>query len=227
MIFNIPVAGKIKVMCKFLGAPGETLTFKQNGTIKYTVTENTEQEIKQGVYEVTGGVSGYTKTIEVKAAGTYNAYPDGALFWYGRELMPFRYHVDNGRCSSYNTGSAIYCGSHVSKNNITAYMTDTTNAMTTGKVDTSQYSTIKFTIEPTKFSVVSQSGYTRFYYGYAPSYTYALTSYVNSASSKKTVSVASPKSSTYIGVGTIMEAGANLYGNPGTVEGYCHAIWME
>ena len=66
MIFNIPVAGKLKVSCTFLGVPGETLTFEQNGVTMYTATENTAVVVKQGVYQVTGSVSGYTKTITVK-----------------------------------------------------------------------------------------------------------------------------------------------------------------
>lgn len=89
MIFNIPVGGKRKVVCTFLGAVGETLTFKQNGVTIATVTENTEVTIKQGVYDVTGSTSNYTKQITIKDAGEYKAYPDGALYWYGREIVPF------------------------------------------------------------------------------------------------------------------------------------------
>ena len=61
------------------------MTLKQSGVTVYSVAENTPAEIKKGTYTVTGSVSKYTKTLTIKADGTYNAYPDGmVLYWYGR-----------------------------------------------------------------------------------------------------------------------------------------------
>lgn len=88
MIFNQFCGGKRKVLCTFLGAVGEELTFSSKGKTFGPYPENTEIELSQGDYYVTGSESGYTKRITVKAPGTYTAYPDGAIYWYGRELFP-------------------------------------------------------------------------------------------------------------------------------------------
>lgn len=78
-----------KALCTFCGALNETLTISQAGVTVATVTTNahgiteTAVELKTGEYTISGSVSNYTRTLTVKGDGTYNAYPDGAVFWYG------------------------------------------------------------------------------------------------------------------------------------------------
>lgn len=75
--------------CYFNGAPSETLSISKDGVSCGTLTTDSHGlstnyiELKPGVYSVVGSVSGYTKSVTVKKDGTYNAYPDGAIFWYG------------------------------------------------------------------------------------------------------------------------------------------------
>lgn len=237
MIFNYAYGGIKIVEITINGAPNEvvTLTPTKAGlkTIKVTLNEKGVYtgEVSKDKYTFVGEISKEaisSLTYEVEDGGVYNLWgTKRAIFWYGREITPFRYHIDNSRCSCYNSGEFIYCGSYIDKYNITAYMTDTTNAMTTSLQDTSEYSKINYIIEPLSFTNVSETGYTRFYYGYASSYTYSLGNYKNSTASKALVTVNSPGTSVYIGVGSIMEAGTGLYGNPGKVEGRCYAIWLE
>lgn len=102
---------KRAALCYFSGAVSETLTIAKDGTTVATVATNssgdteTAVELKQGTYTITGSVSGYTKTVEIKEGGTYKAYPDGlVLYWYGRLLNGFTFtHANTGATPVYNT----------------------------------------------------------------------------------------------------------------------------
>lgn len=142
MIFNVSTAGKRKALCTFLGAVGEILTFKQDGLAVATVQEGTAIELKQGVYDVTGSKSGFTKRITVKNPGQYNVYPDGALYWYGREIVPFDFVSMNNNSAfgslTKNTDSmtlAYTCGWTKTK---------AVAALTESKLDLSGYKTLRF-----------------------------------------------------------------------------------
>ena len=142
MIFNVSAAGKRKALCTFLGAPGETLTFAQGGVTVATATEGTAVELKQGVYDVTGSISGHTKQITVKNPGQYNAYPDGALYWYGREIVPIGFVAMND--------NTAYGSLTKNANSMTlAYTcswtkTEAVAALTESKLDLSGYKTLRF-----------------------------------------------------------------------------------
>ena len=79
-----------KALCFFCGAVSETLTIQQDGVTVATAATNangiteTAVELKKGTYSILGSVSGYEKTgVVIDGDGTYNAYPDGAVFWFG------------------------------------------------------------------------------------------------------------------------------------------------
>jgi hypothetical protein len=223
MIFNIPVAGKLEVMCTFLGAPGETLTFKQNGTTVYTVTENTATEIKQGIYEVTGSISGYTKTITIKKAGAYNAYPAGAVYWYGREVYAMSAVVqysESGMSASKDKNS-IYVQARYPNGG--SYKSRYAYACTSAKVDTSGYSTIKFKAYPSWFTGERTR---RVQLGYSSSQGYSYAGHTfTSAGSTSVYSVTSPKSSVYLGIGAY--TASEDYKSVHTAAATLYAIWME
>lgn len=79
-------------LCMFNGAPSETLTITNvnDSTYTYSTTTNSHgvtdepTTIVKGTYSIKGSISGYTRTgVSITEAGTYNAYPDSAIFWYG------------------------------------------------------------------------------------------------------------------------------------------------
>ena len=76
-------------ICYFNGGISEKLTIKSGSTTVIEVTTNGHGtldepiELEMGTYTVTGSLSGYTRNVEVTGDGSYNAYPDGAIFWYG------------------------------------------------------------------------------------------------------------------------------------------------
>ncbi len=80
----------VAVPCFFNGATSEELIITSiNGTTYSTTTSitgatETPIYLYPGLHTVTGGVSGYTRTVNIaEMGGTYNAYPDGAIFWFG------------------------------------------------------------------------------------------------------------------------------------------------
>jgi hypothetical protein len=118
MIFNAQFFEEaVPVLCYFNGAPSETLTLKDAKGTPYTTdtgtTGKTEVPIYllPGTYTVTGSVSEYTRNVTItKAGGTYNAYPDGAVYWYGngKEEEDTLYSVGGG----IKTSSACYASGY-------------------------------------------------------------------------------------------------------------------
>lgn len=208
------------VLCKFLGAVGETLTFAQNGVVVYdAVKENTEVEIRQGTYTVTGSVSGYAKKITIKKAGTYNAYPDGAVYWYGREIYPITV-AKGGKSGSYSTTA------NATKNTQSVYLyvktrgdagaTMRASMYTTNAVNTSGYSEIK---------IKASLGQTAYTYSRTLGHksSAGVGDFSNSASSGVNT-ITSPGSMVHLGA----TVGATTYGPVYSIsEMTVHAIWLD
>lgn len=78
------------------GGHAETITVEDGETVLGTVTlddAGTGEIVLNGVtgktLTFTGGLSGYVRTVEIANNAkemTVNVYPDGALYWYGREF---------------------------------------------------------------------------------------------------------------------------------------------
>lgn len=241
MIFNYLYGGIKIVTITINGAPGEKVTLTPTKTVLNTieVTLNDKGvytgEVSKDKYTFVGEVSKEivsSLTYEVEDGGVYNLWgAKRAIFWYGKEVeaFSFAHYIDGTEGNAYNTGKALYAGSY--EKNADTYDTDILYAITTSTINTSQYSTLKMIIEPTYFQKQGADGYSRFYYGYtgtrsdAESAVKNLTSYKNTVESRQQISITSPKTNVYIGIGTI----ANNSGYAGThgAEGYCYAIWLE
>lgn len=172
------------VVCTFLGAVGETLTFRQDGKTIATATENTAIELQQGVYAVTGSISGYTKQITVTDPGTYKAYPGGAVYWYGRELATLTQVGVNGEAKlTRNTNHLLITSVGWSTNNAT--FTSTEEA-----VDFTGYNTCKIVACPVQSSTETSPIVANRYLGVnstlTASYTADLTLQQNFSSTEKT-----------------------------------------
>lgn len=90
MIFNIPVGGSAKAIVTVYGAASETVTLTaKNGKTFTTTTDATgkggQLEIQVGVYTISGGHSGYSKSVTVdKTTAEVYAMPNGTVvYWYG------------------------------------------------------------------------------------------------------------------------------------------------
>lgn len=225
MIFNIPIAGKRNVSCVFLGAPGETLTIQQNGVTVATVAENTAIELKQGKYTVTGSISG-DKEITIKAAGAYAVYPDGAIYWYGREVVPMSTTIN----AAYSTGNATERDNYIELYGWTRANTvesSIAHTVTETTVDTSGYSSIKFDVTPVYYSKTA-GGVAQFNCGYKTSASYAEAftgTTIAESGDRTTYTVAAPGSAVYIGARSNTSWGGYI-GNK-QMQAYVHAIWME
>lgn len=222
MIFNVQTGCKKKVSCKFLGAPGEKFTLVRNGKAAYSnISENTSAEIKQGTYTITGSISGHSKIVTVKEAGTYKAYPDGAVYWYGREVYSISVAKD-GETGSYSTSAKA----EKQTNRILLY------------VKTRGYAGSKYFAQMVTSSAVNTSGYSEINIKTstqtAGSKKYSLTGGTKSGTtvgefgtdiSVGTVSVASPGTSKNIGCTVSASTnGDETYSELGV---YVHAIWLS
>lgn len=96
-------------------------------------------------YTLTGSVSGYTSKIQTVDENTTDLYamPDGALFWYGVDLVPFTYKVYDTSYNSYG-GTQMYAKSthsydFVQPSKTPAYI----DLVTENSIDVSTYSVFK------------------------------------------------------------------------------------
>lgn len=71
----------------------ETITISQNGTTVKTIAmpsitnASSAVSLPVGTYTFTGSVGGWTKTATIgRKTESVNVWPDGALFWYGRNF---------------------------------------------------------------------------------------------------------------------------------------------
>lgn len=78
------------------GGHGETITISENGEVIRTVPLESDgtgtvtlDNVGGKTLVFTGGLSGYEQPVSVGAEEemTVNVYPDGALYWYGREFV--------------------------------------------------------------------------------------------------------------------------------------------
>lgn len=158
MIFNSQFFDPA-VPCYFNGAISETLTLV--GTKKsYTFTTNSSgttgvKYVIPDTYSVTGGISNYTCSITVSATGgTYNIYPAGAVYWYGREVVPM---------SGYGSGETVIANKNVNPNYIELFFqaSSTKHAAfytTTNIMNISAYTTCNFVVNMATHSETGTSG---------------------------------------------------------------------
>lgn len=83
--------GPKTVTCLFHGAPNETLTLTNmsNGATltvgplnAHGISEN-YTAMDSGVWAIYGSQSGYSRVRLIGEDGTYDAYPEGTIYWYG------------------------------------------------------------------------------------------------------------------------------------------------
>lgn len=95
---DIPYFGKYsmtlknKVPVTINGAPEETITFSSGDKVVLDANgTKTGYEIEPTATAATGSISGYTKGISVEEieSGTINVWKGKALYWYGRECIPW------------------------------------------------------------------------------------------------------------------------------------------
>lgn len=86
-------AGGGKVSFSINAVKSETVTITQNGATVMTVTmpgiknASVAVTLPAGTYSFRGSVGGWTKTATISRKTTsVNVWPDGALFWYGRNF---------------------------------------------------------------------------------------------------------------------------------------------
>lgn len=86
-------AGGGKVSFSINAVKSETVTISQNGATVMTVTmpgitnASVAVTLPAGTYSFRGSVGGWTKTVTISRKTTsVNVWPDGALFWYGRNF---------------------------------------------------------------------------------------------------------------------------------------------
>ena len=84
------------------GAVSETITATHSSGATYFINTNIEglsasTQLPLGTYTITGSVSNYSKSINITDDGTYTAYPDDAVYWYGREFIPLVAYATTGQ----------------------------------------------------------------------------------------------------------------------------------
>lgn len=86
-------AGGGKVSFSINAVKSETVTITQNGATVMTVTmpgitnASVAVTLPAGTYSFRGSVGGWTKTAAIgRKTTSVNVWPDGALFWYGRNF---------------------------------------------------------------------------------------------------------------------------------------------
>jgi hypothetical protein len=178
-----------------------------------------------GTYTVSGSVSGYSHSVEVNMDTTeVAAYPAGAIYWYGREVVAMTTSLSGGYSSAHATENT---------NNIDLYAWANSNGdkasfaqtVTASKVDTSKYATIKYKINVTSIYEKYSQGVAQIRYGYkADTVNSNLPSSVLT-SGNSTFSLASPGTSTHIAVTAYTSWGG--YSGNYQARCYVYAIWME
>ena len=228
MIFNIPAGGKKKVLCSFLGAVGETFTVEQKGVVLRTgLAEGETLELKQGEYQVTGSLSAYRKTVAVKSAGAYGVYPDGAIYWYGREVYPMTTSLNQGYSSAAATENTNNIDLYAWANSNVAATSSMAQTITQDLVDTAGYSAIRYEVTVESIYEKYSGGTAQINLGHrtATGYTALTNAVLTAVADKQTYSVTVPTEPAYIGA----QAYAGWGGNTGNyyARAYVHAIWME
>jgi len=211
------------------GAASETVTIT-DGTNTYTVATTAlgvgtkTLELPLGTYTVSGSVSGYSHSVEVHSDTTeIAAYPDGAVYWYGREIYPVTARLSVATtysAATKNTNDIYISATHSGSANRHCYgqvITDTT-------IDTSSFSTIKVIASRT---VATGNGSKIVNAGYATdnATTTLMTGATVTATTATEHSTASPGTSVYLGVSYFANTGG--YKTRTTTSGYVYAIWME
>lgn len=144
MIFNAQFFNPT-VPCYFNGAISEEIVLA--GTASYSFNTNSTgttgvQYIIPGIYSVTGKISGYTININVTTGDTYNVYPSGAIYWYGKEFEPFslaRHGSTVGELTKLtNCMQLFYNGADTGSTQRAAA------ALTTNSVNMENYTTLNF-----------------------------------------------------------------------------------
>lgn len=204
------------------GAPGETISYtgEASGSVTLDASGTSSSlTLDSGDYTFVGSISGYSKNVTLSDDGPVNVYPEGAIYWYGREIYPITV-VKGGAVGSYSTSS------DATKNTNSIHLSVSTRgdagntyyatAVTSDAIDTSGYSSIK---------VSTTAGSTAYTYsrtvGYKSGSGYGRFS---TSTSGGTTTVTSPGTSTNLGA----TADATTVGPTYSIsELTVHAIWME
>ena len=214
------------------GAASETVTIT-NGTETFTVATTAlgvgtkTIDLPLGTYTVSGSVSGYSHSVEVNMDTTeIAAYPSGAIYWYGREVVAMSTTIN----AAYSSGNATERANYIELYGWTrpdSVKTSIAQIISANTVNTSGYSSIKFDVTPVSRERAN-GGYAQFDFGYksATTNTVAFTGTTLTASgSRKTYSIATPGGSVYIGARAY--TAWNGYTGNKRMQAYVHAIWME
>lgn len=225
------IVSKNVVAVKLQGAPSESITLKKGSTTiasgLATSTSGLTTDtlaLEPGTYTATGSVSGYTATLNITAAGTYNVYPAGALYWYGLEVVPFTVGLNQGYSSA---------GAWKRTNYIDLYGWSNSNgatgsiaqARTTNTIDTSKYSKINYRINVTTIYEKYSQGTAQIRYGHKTSTAYGTLPGSTLTSGNSTYSITSPGTSTYLAVSAYTTWGG--YSGNYQARCYVYAIWGE
>lgn len=212
------------------GAVNETLTLTDsNGNVTYIATgADGLSEITTltcGTYTVTGDVSTpYSRTIDITADGTYNACPDGAIYWYGTEIYPMTVRLSaetTYSAADKNTNDIYIFATHSGSSGRTCVG----QAITTNTIDTSSYDNIKVIVACTTCTGSGNKWIDNGYSTANTTETLMTGARITAVSDKQTYSTASPKTSVYVGSSFYANTGG--YTTRTSVSGYVYAIYME
>lgn len=238
-------SGKKSVVVSVHGTANEEITITNNITKKSVVVKDGDTvELKVGEYTVLGAKNTSQNALPngrvvkvTKNTTKITSYPDGALYWYGIEVVPWSPATS---ISSYDEGSATevtsstpnYLQTYISKltsakadETISYYCDANSRWTTTNTVNTSGYNTIKFDYARVRFQgITDATHYLRI--GYCSSPTYELTgnSYTSTAD-RTTYSISSPKTSVYIGHSAVCHLNGTAL--QGKYEGRLYAVWLD
>jgi len=229
MIFNIPVGGKRTAAVSVYGAVGETITLTHSDGTVYTASNGGALELPVGTYTVKGGTSGYSKSVTVVRKTTrINAYPDGAVYWYGREVQPMLALANNTFGYINATKYTGYVELRAQAQYEKGVSAASASLLTQNTIDLSKWTTIKFVANYVSSS--GSNGYKKANFGYIDNTNNAngeLTGLQLSSptGTKSTYSVPAPDLTRYVGA----QAYASWNGYQGLKDSrvYVYAIWLE
>ena len=241
MIFNYSYGGISQITITINGAPGETITLSptktnleertlilnSNGTNQITLSRDT--------YTLVGSISKnaiQSQTFKLEDGKAYNMWGDcKVLYWYGKQEVGWTL---NKSISSYDSGYIIeqkdnipyYINGYFQKlvNGSSSYAGSHFYGTTSNLIDTSQYESIKFDYYGKPASVPQATDYVSL--GYNTTQTYNLTgNKYTSTQNRGIYTIASPKSSVYIGFGAVCDLNGYKANN------YCdcklYACWLQ
>ena len=225
-----------KLICTVNGACGEVVTIADyDGEVIETVQLDSAgtrivelRGVRNSALTFTGSISGYVKSVIIgkEEERVVNVFPDGALYWYGREFAEItggwssRHNGSNSFSAVKQTNAIRMTGSYSSGNDASHG-----GVGTTSKVNVQNYKTLYALVNVTNdcqasfFSVGSNLNNAT---SYAEGSAIAKTSGFAYTTGVKTVKLTSITYAAHVGVTIVV--GAN-YGRDGSAN--VLAVWME